>query len=117
VLLTVAERTNGSWRTGTAFFATGTCRGRVDPDLLALTPLLGAGALVVWLRLEREPVVVWLRLGAGSVVVWLRFAGGVVVFGVLFVVGGAIVSTASRVRLDGEWLCTRVRMVDVWLVM
>jgi hypothetical protein len=106
VLLTVAERTNGSWRTGTAFFATGTCRGRVDPDLLALTPLLGAGALVVWLR-----------LGAGSVVVWLRFAGGVVVFGVLFVVGGAIVSTASRVRLDGEWLCTRVRMVDVWLVM
>jgi hypothetical protein len=51
------------------------------------------------------------------VVVWLRFAGGVVVFGVLFVVGGAIVSTASRVRLDGEWLCTRVRMVDVWLVM
>jgi hypothetical protein len=106
VLLTVAERTNGSWRTGTAFFATGTCRGRVDPDLLALTPLLGAGALVVWLR-----------LGAGSVVVWLRFAGRVVVFGVLFVVGGAIVSTASRVRLDGEWLCTRVRMVDVWLVM
>jgi hypothetical protein len=91
VLLTVAERTNGSWRTGIAFFATGTCRGRVDPDLLALTPLLGAGALVVWLR-----------LGAGSVVVWLRFAGGVVVFGVLFVVGGAIVSTASRVRLDGE---------------
>jgi hypothetical protein len=47
VLLTVAERTNGSWRTGTAFFVTGTYRGRVDPDLLALTPLLRAGALVV----------------------------------------------------------------------
>jgi hypothetical protein len=80
------------------------------------------------LRLEREPVVVWLRLRAGSVVVWLRlerepvvvwlrFAGGVVVFAVLFAVGGAMVSTASRVRLDGEWLCTGVRMVDVWLVM
>jgi hypothetical protein len=40
-----------------------------------------------------------------------------VVFKVLFVVGGAIVSTASRVRLDSEWLYTRVRIVDVWLIM
>jgi hypothetical protein len=58
VLLIVAERTNSSWRTGIVFFATGTYRGRVDPDLLALTPLLRARALVVWLR-----------LGAGSVMV------------------------------------------------
>jgi hypothetical protein len=47
VLLIVAEKTNGSWRTGIVFFAMSTCRGRVDPDLLALTLLLRAGALVV----------------------------------------------------------------------